>query len=93
MAAAAGTAKVLTSFLAAAGGAAKAAAPTAAAVGSAAGGVASVASALKSSDGPRSVSTPEPDSKLARADKQRRLAAQYADQGRVGSVFGKDKLG
>lgn len=100
MAAAAGAAKVLTSFLASAapaaasaGSAAAGAAQAAAPFATAAGGLATVASALQQPGAPKSVASPVPDNKLALADKQRKLAMQYAEQGRVGSVFGKDKLG
>ena len=81
---------VLANFLAANAGTINAVTGAAATTAAGAGADALLNKAPK---GPKAIATPEPDSKLARADKQRRLAAQYADQGRVGSVFGKDKLG
>lgn len=80
---------VLASFLAKAGATAKAAAP----VVSAGAGVAGAAAALQKPEKPKLLSNPDPDDKKKRLDTERDLARRYANQGRVSSMFNKDKLG
>jgi len=67
---------------------AKAAAPY---VLPAAGGV--LGAALTKPDKPKKLSNPDPDSKKKRLDNERDLARRYSEQGRVSSMFNKDKLG
>jgi hypothetical protein len=56
-------------------------------------GVAGAAAALKGPDKPKLLSNPDPDSKKKRLDTERDLARRYENQGRVSSMFNKDKLG
>tara|TARA_Y100001947_G_scaffold152089_1_gene153188 strand:- start:466 stop:732 length:267 start_codon:yes stop_codon:yes gene_type:complete len=88
MAAAAGAAQAVMSWLGAnAGAIGTAAASTAAAAGT---------SALMSPDLPKKdkpIAAPVPDSKERRIEAERRLARSYANQGAVASAFGKDSLG
>jgi len=64
---------------------------------SAAGGAAaSGATSLLAPDGPKQpkvAEQPVPDSTTRNAENERRLLKAYNDKGRVGSMFGQDKLG
>jgi hypothetical protein len=80
---------VLASFLASNAPAINAAT---AAAGTAATGAAAT-SLLNKQDKPKMLSNPDPDSKKKRLDTERDLARRYEGQGRVSSLFNKDKLG
>lgn len=77
---------VLASFLAANAPAINAA--TAATAATAAG-----TALAKKPDKPKLLSNPDPDDKKKRLDTERDLARRYSEQGRVSSLFNKDKLG
>ncbi len=80
---------VLASFLASNAPAINAV--TAATATSAAG--AATSSLLSKQDKPKMLSNPDPDSKKKKLDTERDLVRRYEGQGRVSSLFNKDKLG
>jgi len=83
------TSSVLASFLATNATAINTATATAAGAAAAGGATA----LLNKPDKPKMLSNPDPDSKKRKLDTERDLARRYENQGRVSSLFNKDKLG